>query len=273
MSELLRRILFSVVGIPIVLFIIFLGHWYIWGLILLLIEIAWWEYGTMLKNKGFYSKAFLFGYLWIALIFGRSFQYTNSWLNTEGLILILIIVLCISELWLKDMDFSINRMSVQFFGLIYLGLTGYALYLVSSLSDPGWKVFIPLLLSVWLSDSLAYFTGKLIGKHRLNPAVSPGKTVEGAVGAVAGAVLGFSTLLLWTDYRLWIHVLIMGTGVGIIGQTGDMIESMIKRWAGVKDSSGLFPGHGGVMDRIDALLLVAPFIVFYFRYVIVLWKM
>ncbi len=269
MSNMIKRILFAIVGIPIVFAIIYLGDLYIWGLTLFLIEIAWWEYSSMLKVRGFYTKAASLGYIWIILLFARFFMNTNSWFNTEALILSFVIAGMLWELSQKNMSFSISRVSVQLMGFIYLGLAGYSIFLVSTLITPAWKIMVPFLLSVWLCDTFAYFIGKSFGKHLLWPAVSPKKTIEGSIAGVVGAIAGFSVILIWQySQTMLIHIPIAGIGIGIVGQTGDLFESMIKRWADVKDSSKILPGHGGIFDRIDSMLIAAPFIVFYFRYII-----
>ena len=266
MSNLVLRILFAVVAIPVVLAVVFKGAWIFWAFALLVSELAWWEYCNILKFRGFYTKTALAGYIWIALLFLRSFYPVPSWTGTEGLIFALLVFMSFSEILLKDIAFSISRMAVQFFGAMYIGIAGYAIYLAANLSTPGWKLFVPLLISVWACDTFAYFTGRLCGRTPLAPAISPKKTMEGAAGGLVGAILGFMTVLLW-DGLTWYHAVILGVGVGVLSQIGDLAESLLKRWAGVKDSSHLLPGHGGVLDRIDSLLFAAPFVVFYFDWI------
>jgi phosphatidate cytidylyltransferase len=129
-----------------------------------------------------------------------------------------------------------------------------------------------VLLVVWIADIAAYFSGKAFGKHKLAPDLSPGKTWEGVVGAVAGVFLLCFIWLTITDYfswpsssifdRLYVHgfvVLVSGLlFLVMMSVAGDLIESLVKRSAGAKDSSQLLPGHGGILDRIDALLPTLP---------------
>ncbi|MCL2695061.1 MAG: phosphatidate cytidylyltransferase [Clostridiales bacterium] len=119
-----------------------------------------------------------------------------------------------------------------------------------------------------LGDTLAYFGGVLLGRHKLCPAISPKKTVEGALfGLLGGTLLG---LLLWLAQPWWggavgfWPLLILGLVCGAMGQVGDLFASCLKRYAGVKDFSGIFPGHGGILDRIDSQLLCAPVVLAYF---------
>lgn len=114
------------------------------------------------------------------------------------------------------------------------------------------------------ADAIAYFVGTLFGKHKLCPSISPKKTVEGSIGALASG-LGFGAILiplqqLWGGAVSPAVLLLVGLGCGVFSQIGDLFASSIKRWAGVKDFSSIFPGHGGVMDRIDSLLFCSAFV-------------
>ena len=116
-----------------------------------------------------------------------------------------------------------------------------------------------LLVVIWSTDTAAYEVGRRIGKHKLAPTVSPNKTVEGAVaGIIAAFVIGGGYALLIMDIN-WISILAVPILISAIGQLGDLLESRIKRLAGVKDSGRLFPGHGGVLDRFDSIMLSSPF--------------
>ena len=123
--------------------------------------------------------------------------------------------------------------------------------------------------SIWLCDSAAYFVGRAIGKHKLFERVSPNKTWEGAIAglvfAIGGFVLAHHLLLPYLSLR---DALVCGGIVGVFGQLGDLGESLLKRDAGVKDSSNLIPGHGGVLDRFDSLLFVSPLIYCYLDFVV-----
>lgn len=158
--------------------------------------------------------------------------------------------------WRGD-EHALAAVAVSVFPALYLGLPLGALVVIHAERGPG-PVFL-LMLTVIVSDTAQYYTGRAFGRRRLAPAISPGKTIEGAIG---GFVFGTAMLLIGAEWWLpetaiWLRV-VAGVAVVTLGITGDLFESMLKRSAGVKDSSALIPGHGGVLDRIDALLFAAP---------------
>ncbi len=143
------------------------------------------------------------------------------------------------------------------FPLLYLGLPLGALAALAL--DAGREVLLLLIATIAASDSAQYYGGRLLGRRKLAPAVSPGKTVEGAICGLVAAAVTFTWLGGW-----WLPVLeplartVIGTTLAASGMAGDLFESHLKRASGVKDASRLIPGHGGVLDRIDALLFAAP---------------
>ena len=159
-------------------------------------------------------------------------------------------------------------------GLLMLLYVAYPLSLVPRIlaAEDGTALLLFLFLCVWCGDIAALYIGKNFGKHKLAPALSPNKTWEGSVASVAGSVVFGMGLILLGDWfaahtsaftRLhttepWWHFLLLAIALNIAAQMGDLVESALKRGVGVKDSGTLLPGHGGVLDRIDALLLAAP---------------
>jgi phosphatidate cytidylyltransferase len=154
-------------------------------------------------------------------------------------------------------------------GVLALGVTWLA---VAQLREIGINLLLSVLLLVWAADIAAYASGRLWGRHKLAPSVSPGKTWEGALGGLVGVLL-VAGIWLWADshyaldslslyslllYRFGYLSLLVLVFLTMMAVVGDLIESLVKRSAGVKDSSGLLPGHGGVLDRVDALLPVLP---------------
>ena len=175
------------------------------------------------------------------------------------------LALCILALLLgvlfspHPMEHAGRRASHLLAGLVYVGLLGCFPILVARHPDHGREILLIAGAVTWLSDTFAFFCGKAFGRHKLYPSVSPKKTWEGAIGGIAGSVSGAIAIrfLLWPEADLagLIGFAIAG---GALGQTGDLVESVFKRSCGVKDSGTLLPGHGGLLDRIDAFLFVAP---------------
>lgn len=157
------------------------------------------------------------------------------------------------------------RISLTLLGLFYIGTLGSFVGLLRDMPDGVFWVFV-LLGMTWLNDTSAYFFGHRFGKRRLAPVLSPGKTVEGFLGGFLGTLAGF--LLFWFIFGQPIALakgLLLIFLVGIFGPLGDLSESLIKRSFGVKDSGNIIPGHGGMLDRIDALLFTAPVVYFFAR--------
>jgi phosphatidate cytidylyltransferase len=123
--------------------------------------------------------------------------------------------------------------------------------------DDPWLLFL-LLAIVWLGDTAAYYVGTRFGRHRLAPVVSPKKSWEGAIAGLATSILSTAVWSLWRLDRLDLALVAIGGATAISGQLGDLVESIWKRGAGVKDSGGLLPGHGGLLDRMDAMIFAAP---------------
>ncbi len=147
--------------------------------------------------------------------------------------------------------------------LLYVPLLASVWPLMKAKFHPGW-LFITLCLA-FFSDTVAYIFGRLWGRHKLYPAVSPGKTWEGSLGGLVGGVLataGMGSMLLVPELPLT-HAVVLGVVGSLFGQVGDLFESMLKRGYGVKDSSSLLGAHGGMLDRVDALLFVAPVVYYY----------
>lgn len=163
----------------------------------------------------------------------------------------------------RDLERAGRDMAVCLSSLLYIPLLASLWPQIKHHFGPGW-LFVTLAIA-FLSDTGAYAFGRLWGKHKLYPAVSPGKTWEGAVGGLVGAnlaTIGFGSLLLVPELSLG-KAVALGVLGSLAGQVGDLFESMLKRSHGVKDSGSLLPGHGGMLDRVDALLFVGP-VVYYF---------
>lgn len=166
----------------------------------------------------------------------------------------------------NDLDTSTSHMTFILFGVVYVGfLLSHLVLLGGQPNGIRWVLF--LLMTVWAGDTCAYFTGSLIGKHRIYPRISPKKSFEGFVGGLAGSI---AVALLFRRFFLaeipGHQAVILAFFILILGHIGDFGESMIKRAVNVKDSSALIPGHGGILDRLDSLLFPAPLVYYYVVY-------
>lgn len=155
---------------------------------------------------------------------------------------------------------GVSNFALTFFGIFYIGFLLSHVTLIRNMAEGKlWVLF--LILTVWAGDVFALLSGVFLGRHKLYPKISPNKTVEGLIGAILGSIL---VALLYSHFFLpsfnrW-KFIPLGAGLGFFGQLGDFTESMLKRSAQVKDSGSLFPGHGGMLDRLDSFLFSAPFL-------------
>ncbi len=158
---------------------------------------------------------------------------------------------------------SLRDGAMTLFGVLYLGLTLGSLSMTRLLPQGEWLIFF-LLLVTWASDTGAYYVGTVYGRHRLAPTISPKKTVEGLVGGLIGAIIVAYAVRWWFLPELsGLDCLVLAMLLTITGLWGDLTESAMKRGVGIKDSGGILPGHGGMLDRLDSLLFAAPAFYYY----------
>lgn len=163
----------------------------------------------------------------------------------------------------KHLEHAGRHFGLLLASILYTPALMSVLPLLKGSGQPEWLTVV--LCMAFFSDTAAYFAGRAFGKHKLYAAVSPGKSREGAVGGVLGscaATVGVGSMWLLPELPI-VHAVALGVAGSVAGQTGDLVESMLKRTFGVKDSGNVLPGHGGFLDRIDALLFVAPVTYYY----------
>jgi phosphatidate cytidylyltransferase len=192
------------------------------------------------------------------------------------LLSVIFVGIMILELGRKERGLAVYHISVTVFGVFYIGWLGSHLILLRELPhlkgldySLGFSFVIVTFALTWCYDTGAYFVGIWLGRHKLFPSISPGKTIEGAIGGVLGSLIGiFIVRAAIAPYLTAAQSIGLALGASVVGQLGDLCESMIKRDVKIKDSSRTIPGHGGVLDRFDSLLFTAPLIYYVLKYVI-----
>jgi phosphatidate cytidylyltransferase len=281
--ELFFRVLFAVLAIPITLFVIYAGGPFFRIFAMLLLLGGGIEFYLMTREKGrpVILPVVLMGIFYFCMrgITGADidmgglrtehFEVVKGFLFPTFFVFLFIII--IIEVLRADPAAGVERAGFTLLAVFYVGFLGsYLIAITHHTVHPQMKRFglIMLLFAVWAADTFAFFLGKRFGKRLLWPKVSPKKTLIGFMGSLLGGVAGMlvGRTLFEPAFPSLTYAVIIGLAVGIFGQAGDLFESLIKRSCGVKDSSGIFPGHGGILDRIDALLFAAP-IYYYMLYV------
>src|SRR5665213_803595 len=265
----MKRVLTAIVLIPLVMVLVFLGpRWLgLFTLVTALVAaLAAWEYLTLARHTGAHPPRVAVIVAIVAL-FAANYQWPDQLAPVLGILCLGLLIYCTFSSPVARM---IPDVSNSIFCLFYVGFTLLALpALREQPNGPSLLVF--LLCVVWAGDIAALYIGRPWGRHKLAPSLSPGKSWEGSIASIAGSVLVALVLLelsnfmaRWDSVRLsysdevWWYWLALAVLVNVAAQVGDLAESALKRSAGVKDSGTLLPGHGGILDRIDALLLAAP---------------
>lgn len=273
MNNFLTRVLIAVIFIPFILYLASFGGIPFMSLVNLLIFLGLIEFSSILRLKGIsLSQTFL-------ILFGLLIGVSAYFFSDRLVFIITLLGILISGLFqlIKyRFEGSLENISSFLFGLIYVALFFSFLILIREFPLRAgleyrlgglWIIF--LFLCTWLSDILSYFIGTPFGKHKILPQVSPNKSWEGAFGGIGGALLAalLSKGIFLKEIPL-LHLLVLAILISVFGQLGDFVESSFKRQAGLKDSSSLIPGHGGILDRFDSLLFSAPLVYFYLTFIL-----
>jgi phosphatidate cytidylyltransferase len=294
-SELSKRVAVAVVGIPLGLFVLYRGGIALGVLLAVIAAGAAWELYRMALQKG--TQAFAVAGCIIAAMFVLMATAVPTQAEAAPRMMLVLIasmlLLSAVAIWRRGVGGNpLNTVAVTLFGALLTGGTlSYAIFLrelpsidgrlgeVVDLISPEVRWIGPLLVGyalilTWLSDTFAYFGGRMWGNRKLIPSVSPGKTVAGAVSGVIGTTIcgGIYAYVAFNNhFDIPITPLdgaIGGALISVVAQIGDLSESLLKREAGVKDSGALLPGHGGVYDRFDSLLFVFPVAYWYITYLL-----
>lgn len=280
-SETRTRVLVAIPGVVVALGAIYAGRWVLAALLALVAALTAREIFLMVARKAPRPLAVLgmAGAAGIVLAAAAAPQDGLDNPLPAAVLILLTLVVCAGAIWARGVEGEpLLSVSTTVFGAGYASLVAFALYL-RHLPDGGRDalhgsaiLFAPVLLT-WASDTFAYFGGRAMGKRKLIPRVSPGKTVEGALSAVIGTVaVGAAYAFFLERFVTWVPTPLEGAVLGLLvsvaAQTGDLAESAWKRDVGVKDSGTLLPGHGGALDRFDSLLFTLPLGYAFFRFVV-----
>jgi phosphatidate cytidylyltransferase len=265
MSNLAKRVLSGVVAIPLLVALILWERRWGFGLFMVLVSgLGMREFVLMMLPSSPRVQQLTVGGIGTAL---TTALYLWPALALPWLLASLIAVAIAILLAPGDLPQAGGRLGLAEFGVFYVGgLTAAIGLMHRQLPDGPLWVLVTLTLT-FANDTGAYFAGRALGRHKLYPTISPGKTVEGAVGGLAAALVALLALRATLFSRLTsVDCLLLAVPASVLGPAGDLVESMLKRSAGVKDSGHLIPGHGGLLDRLDALLFVGAWVYGYARY-------
>jgi phosphatidate cytidylyltransferase len=256
------RIISALIALPVALVAMGLGGWAFAALVLFVGGVCLFEFMSMTLPGDRPAQALLTA-LGLTLMVGILTGAMASPLALVGLSVVPLLVLTFFLFRTGDLGSVAARLSFGFTGLFWAGgllaITGALRWL-----DDGFAWLLLACVLAWMSDTGAYFAGRALGRHKLYEKVSPKKTWEGAVGGVLAATAGaFALSRLYGPQVDAVHLAILAPVAAAFGQVGDLAESLLKRSVGVKDSGKIMPGHGGLFDRVDALIFVGPVVLSY----------
>jgi phosphatidate cytidylyltransferase len=295
LSNLTQRILVALLAIPLFVFVALKGGLFFFALVALIATLGLYEFYKLAEKKSASPQILigtLFGFAVVSVFIMERIPVPWNHDATDFFFLLFIVFvpgIMLAELFRKKQHPTLN-ITTTIAGVAYVSLFLGTLVGIRELFMPatpffesaaispdritriydwGGRTILTLFVSIWVCDSLAYFAGKHFGKHKLMERVSPKKTWEGAIAGYLGAVAVFLiSQQYFLPYMSAATAIVCGSIVGIGGQLGDLVESLLKRDGGVKDSSALIPGHGGVLDRFDSLMFVSPLMYLYLRFVV-----
>jgi phosphatidate cytidylyltransferase len=267
------RSLIAVIFGPLIILSALYGRYFLLGLVLVVVILSGNEFYLLSEKKGINAQAIIGALSSVAIVL--SLYYYGDF-ALAPIIMLSLLVSFFVEIYRQKGSPTLN-LPITFFGSVYFSLFFGSFILIRELParyglhyEPAGTWLVILILSTWMCDTAAYIVGSYFGRHKLIERISPKKTVEGTVAGFAFSILTAYLCHIWFVQGLrLVDSLVIGGIAGSVGQYGDLFESMFKRDAGVKDSSSIIPGHGGIMDRFDSLTHTAPVVYLYLRLVLI----
>ena len=258
-QNLILRITTGILAVPVLFLVIHLGGWAFTTWVSITVLLGAWEWWRLRRAIMGLTELILLAAGALAVLCGGIDPRPERLVIALGLWFV-----CAALCGLRHNDgYSARRLGHMVLGLLYIGLLPSFLIQIRAFTF-GREALYLVYLSVFLCDTMAYFIGKTVGRHRLWPRISPKKTWEGAFGGLAGALIAsIGGSYLFAEFFSPMQAIGFGLIVGILAQLGDLVESHWKREAEVKDSSSILPGHGGILDRFDGLHFIAPVLFIY----------
>ncbi len=253
------RVLTSAVGLPVLFLILFMGEKYISFAVMLISLIALYEFYSAFEYAKF-KPVKIFGYICTFSLYVIYYLKLSPVFYGVCISFLLYGLLFYMVLNAKS---NVVDIAITILGFIYISCS--FIYIAFIVREDNYFFIWYIFLLAWITDTFAYFCGRFFGKRKLIERVSPKKTVAGAIGGVIGSVVVVFAFAWIFKREFAIYAIILGFVGSVFSQFGDLIASKIKRYCGIKDFGKIFPGHGGVLDRFDSIILTAPFVYYFMK--------
>lgn len=251
----MKRVLTAIALIPIVVLLtLYAPDWLFAPVVGLVAVISVEEFLSLGAARGMGRPGRWF--LAAPIVVTTAFYFGTEWVLTA--LVASVLALFTANIFVSSIDTAFASVAVGLSGLVYCALTLGFLILMPR------ELILVLFVVIWVGDTAAYYGGRSLGRHALAPRVSPKKTIEGSIAGLLGSIIAGTAAAVWILGEPWLSFALISGITAIAGQVGDLAESAIKRSVGVKDSSSILPGHGGILDRLDSLFFAIPVFYWFF---------